>query len=119
MAEWKGRFSSNDYTWFGIFTFVNGSICVTLPDDLSNVNTTAQMTYDGWYRCGESTTLNFTSDAATGMGQQIGIVNFNGKDEYNSRQNIHFTVTKMTPSRIEGTYQSSNPSDKGTFYLTK
>ena len=119
MAEWKGRFSSNEYTWFGIVTAVKGGICVTLPDDLNNVHTTAKMTYDGWYRYGESTNLNFTSDEATGMGVQIGVVNFHGKDEYNSMQNIHFTVTNMTPSRIEGTYQSSNPSDKGTFYLVK
>jgi len=125
MTEWTGRFTSSDYTLI-MFPMVMGSISVTLPRDLSNVHTTARMTYDGWYRYGESSHLNFKSERAeTGIGEahgcgtQPGVVSFHSEDQRDSLQKIHFTATNITSSRIDGHYQSSNPSDKGTFYLLK
>lgn len=125
MANWKGRFISQEYAYFfGALPFVKGVIAVTLPEDLSSVDTTATFVYDGFYRCGDTSTFTFISTVpdgqfANGSGQQDGVAYFNGKNEHNTQQEISFIVTHISPTRIEGTYKSVNPSDRGTFYLEK
>jgi hypothetical protein len=102
---WTGTFSSKTYNYFGL-KFVQGTIDVALPQDLTQADTDALLAYTGIYRRHATARLLFKYSHPTLVGTFT-----------DSAQVIEFTPMSICKNKIQGEYVSKNPYDVGTFTL--
>jgi hypothetical protein len=89
---------------------------VDIPEDVATLNTTARLTYTGFFRLGHTSEFAFKYAEKHGQGEQLG-VHFKGTSQ--SNQTIEFDVSCSDANNIWGTYVSVNPGDAGKFELTR
>lgn len=103
---WTGIFESQTYNY--IFTMVKGTINVDLPDDVTQTQTNATLTYTGLYKRNTVFTMFFKYASPSLIGTCT-----------DSTQTIEFTPTFISTMKITGKYTSHNPYDVGTFVLNR
>lgn len=118
---WAGRFvSDSSGSCFGL-PMVKGRIYTVLPmliEDTNDCNVV--LNYDGFYRSGQKSEMKISySKTLEGQGRQVGVSGgFKGASTL-TQQSIDFKIDNVTDKLIEGTYDSTNPGDRGTFYIKK
>lgn len=98
---WKGDWRSNTYN------DIYGDIEVLLKTSDSNYDTTAYISYTGDYKSGAryAVPIKVKPDEST----------FSGNIK---AQKMIFFIMDKTDNKISGSYNSSNPSDVGSFQIT-
>jgi hypothetical protein len=131
-TNWSGTYRSTTYN----ANFVKGNMFVPLKSytsmfhEASNgyeFRTTAYIQYTGLYQNGTKNQLPVfikmgvnqrgatPSDGYTH--QKLVTMNMKATNPLMVNQSISYTTTEFTPTRISGTYVTTNPSDKGTWEL--
>jgi hypothetical protein len=108
MPNYYGTWASNVYTFGTVYGKVKADVDPTFS------SATFTLSYDGFYRHGDSVKFDVTIDANNSVQTSQRVYTFKGSSQ---NQSIEFKATEMNQEKISGTYKTINPTDEGTFSL--